>query len=226
MIELHLVRHGIRFDSENPSWRKTAKRPKDTPLSERGIKQAKEVGEYLKGKNITHIISSPYYRTLETSQHIAETLDTSPKIIIEEGVREWVKVQLAQPVYISRKEAVEIFPSLDHEYKSTFDCPTKIETPEEIRERCNQFVSYLTHFLKELLENSSNSKVSVVVISHAATLISLINALNKKADLSLQVGTATISTFHLEDSNWVMKSCAESSHLSEGLQFPWGFEDS
>ena len=38
-----VIRHGERMDVVNYEWKKTAARPYDTPLSERGVEQVREV---------------------------------------------------------------------------------------------------------------------------------------------------------------------------------------
>jgi broad specificity phosphatase PhoE len=57
----------------------------DTPLTPLGVQQAIETGKFLRDKAaFDAIFSSPYMRTLQTSQHIAEQLSPSaPRIILE-----------------------------------------------------------------------------------------------------------------------------------------------
>src|SRR5262245_12025912 len=61
----------------------------DTPLTPLGVQQATSTGQFLRDKAAFDVIfSSPYTRTMQTSQHIAEQLGTVPPIILEERVRE------------------------------------------------------------------------------------------------------------------------------------------
>ncbi|MBN2733177.1 MAG: histidine phosphatase family protein [Balneolaceae bacterium] len=46
---------------------------KDPPLNETGIKRAKTLADHLKETNITAIYSTPYKRTMQTVQQIADT---------------------------------------------------------------------------------------------------------------------------------------------------------
>lgn len=61
----------------------------DTPLTSLGVQQAITTGQFLHDRyNFDVIFSSPYMRTLQTSQHIAEQLAAVPRIILEERIRE------------------------------------------------------------------------------------------------------------------------------------------
>lgn len=56
------------------------------PLSERGFKDAERVTKLLSQENITHVISSPYKRALQTVENIAKLSELN--ILIDEGFRE------------------------------------------------------------------------------------------------------------------------------------------
>ena len=74
MNSVWFARHGNRQDFVNPHWLQSAERFYDTPLSQDGIIQAQNLGQYLKEKGISHIFSSPFRRTVETACHVAEVL--------------------------------------------------------------------------------------------------------------------------------------------------------
>lgn len=61
----------------------------DTPLTPVGVQQALATGLFLRNTcNFDVIFSSPYARTLQTSQHILENLANAPRIVMEERIRE------------------------------------------------------------------------------------------------------------------------------------------
>lgn len=64
MTTIYLVRHGQKLPHAG-----------DPGLTEIGLQQAKETGEYLKQFLITKLIASPYKRTVETAQQISSALD-------------------------------------------------------------------------------------------------------------------------------------------------------
>ena len=95
---LVIVRHGqsqrnvekerAKLAGEATVWGGTV-RDVDTPLTDLGVQQAIQTGKFLRSVAAFDVIfSSPYMRTLQTSQHIAEQLDHPSQIVIEERVRE------------------------------------------------------------------------------------------------------------------------------------------
>eukprot|EP00808_Paulinella_micropora_P012090 g59856.t1 len=86
-----LVRHGERQDHIDEEWILTAEKPFDPPLSERGMKQAHEVGLRLKkeGAKLDAIYCSPLYRTLQTAAQIADVLEVD--IFLETAIAETVQ---------------------------------------------------------------------------------------------------------------------------------------
>jgi broad specificity phosphatase PhoE len=73
-----IIRHGDRLD-HTPAWKTSPLRekwPNDTPLTDEGHKHATEVGKQLakSGKEFGLIISSPYYRCVQTASRIAQEL--------------------------------------------------------------------------------------------------------------------------------------------------------
>jgi 2,3-bisphosphoglycerate-dependent phosphoglycerate mutase len=56
------------------------------PLSERGLKDAERITELLSYENITHVVSSPYKRAIQTVEGIAFL--SKIEILIDEGFRE------------------------------------------------------------------------------------------------------------------------------------------
>lgn len=95
---LVIIRHGqsqrnvekerAKLSGEATVWGGTV-RDVDTPLTDLGVQQAIQTGKFLSSVAAFDVIfSSPYMRTLQTSQHIAEQLDHPSQIVIEERVRE------------------------------------------------------------------------------------------------------------------------------------------
>jgi 2,3-bisphosphoglycerate-dependent phosphoglycerate mutase len=72
-MHLLVIRHGECLGQCDPSYY----RDPDSPLSQRGRQQAQHVAERLRGERVTHILSSPLVRSLETASIIAETSGTA-----------------------------------------------------------------------------------------------------------------------------------------------------
>jgi broad specificity phosphatase PhoE len=87
-MKLYIVRHGMRLDYEDKSWKATAERPFDPPLSPTGFRQAAQTGGYLAGEGITAVYASPLIRAMQTATEIAEQLNLP--IHVEPGLTEWL----------------------------------------------------------------------------------------------------------------------------------------
>lgn len=96
-----IVRHGERIDSVDKSWKTTAERPHDPPLTPLGIEQAAASGRALRGHRLDVIFTSPFLRCVQTALAIAEALGPdAPRIQVEPGLGEWLfnRWFKAQPV--------------------------------------------------------------------------------------------------------------------------------
>lgn len=88
---IFLARHGERVDHVDASWKLRAPRPFDSPLTERGRRQARELGERLlrlERANVRYIFASPFERTVDTAHQVAQVLDLP--VYIENGACEWL----------------------------------------------------------------------------------------------------------------------------------------
>jgi len=85
---LWIVRHANRQDFVDPEWHETADRPHDPGLSPDGVEQAQRLAQRLTAASIQRVIASPFLRTVETAQAIAEALDQP--FALEPGLGEWL----------------------------------------------------------------------------------------------------------------------------------------
>lgn len=113
-----IARHGNRLDFVNPEWFNTAIRRYDPPLSEDGLIQAQELGQRLKTENIAHIFASPFLRTIQTANQVAEALDLPIKL--EAGLSEWLNPQwMTEFPQTHPRELLELnYPRIDWGYTS------------------------------------------------------------------------------------------------------------
>lgn len=139
---VYVVRHGERIDHVNPNWKASALNPDDPYLTEKGIQQAAALGNRLKSANLSHIFSSPFYRTVQTANEVAKV--TNVGIKIENGLSEWlngdwfgVKPKLQTPCELKKK-----FPLVDDTYTSLMPANYP-ETREMVIERCGEIARKL-----------------------------------------------------------------------------------
>lgn len=83
-----IARHGERIDHVDRTWRASAANPYDAFLTQKGLAQARALGRHLKNKDVTHIFASPFYRTVQTANQVAQELGLPMKI--EPGLGEYL----------------------------------------------------------------------------------------------------------------------------------------
>eukprot|EP01126_Amoeba_proteus_P020604 TRINITY_DN2094_c0_g1_i7.p1 TRINITY_DN2094_c0_g1~~TRINITY_DN2094_c0_g1_i7.p1 ORF type:complete len:265 (+),score=38.60 TRINITY_DN2094_c0_g1_i7:81-875(+) len=215
-----ILRHGNRLDHEDPSWRRTAADPEDSPLSVSGHAQASKVARFLRSSeyDVQYIFSSPYTRTLQTATPIAKEFVVP--IRVEFGITEHVS-EVGSEVNHKPQQHYQVpwdsFP-IDREYTS-IGTSQEGENDALLHERVMPFIQFL--------ENDSRfSKGTVVLVSHASTVISLVRGFMRDIGLPIFPGTCTITEllYHPERSSWEMrKNCCYAHLHPTGRQFAWGF---
>lgn len=117
--EIFLIRHGIRRDFEDPSWKLTAAEPNDPPLAESGLRQGGDIARALVDDGIEPIRAiycSPFLRALQTAAPAARLLDVPVRI--EPGFGEWLSPEFfsTPPLLLSLRDAAEFCPMVDVGY--------------------------------------------------------------------------------------------------------------
>lgn len=156
-----LVRHGHKKTLDDPDWIKTATRPYDTPLSQKGIKQAEETARFLEREKIDVIFASPFYRTLEKACIIADRLHK--KVNVEWGFCEWLNPNWFDklPVLMSTEETSEVFHLINAEYVS-FTRPKypEIDRDVHVYERVNNTMMKIKEYYGG----------SILIVGHGASV--------------------------------------------------------
>lgn len=162
-----IARHGNRLDFIHPEWFNTAKRRYDPPLSDDGIIQAKELGKRLKFERITHIFASPFLRTIQTANEVAEILDLPIKI--EAGLSEWLNPDwMTETPETESKEELKIkYPRIDWRYISHI-IPQYPETEAMVNSRCQEIARIL---VREFQEDMLLVGHSVSVVGNVTGLV-------------------------------------------------------
>jgi broad specificity phosphatase PhoE len=181
---LIVIRHGDRWDYENPDWNRKTTRPGDPPLSALGHQQARETGVLLDsllsslqvdGNDVT-LLSSPFLRTLQTSDGMLSALRRTKnarniQILPESSIFEWDGKEngLWHASLPSLEERWNYFPRLNVKHPSLF-VPDLPEPRSKFVERCDRAV-------KELNGRYPYQPRSVIVlVTHAAGCVGLCRA--------------------------------------------------
>lgn len=198
-----IARHGNRLDFVHPEWFNTAKRPYDPPLSEDGVIQAQQLGKRLMGENIKQIFASPFLRTVQTANCVAEFLDLPIKL--ESGLSEWLNPawMVSDPERHSITELLEFFPRIDVSYNSRVIARYP-ETIEQVNERTSKTILHLTDEFSE----------DLLFVGHGASVVGTARG--------LMGGTATVNAMLCcliklvrQEQTWVMELNGDVSHLSD-----------
>ncbi|CAI5760422.1 unnamed protein product [Candida verbasci] len=240
--EIYIARHGYRSNwlppphPPNPTGIDS-----DPPLAPHGVEQAKQLAAFLTSLPIKDkpqfIISSPFYRCIETSKPIAQMLDL--KVAIDRGVGEWFqKSRNVIPIPANYDELNHFFGNVlinediwprDNLHVIPND---KGETNEEVFERCKLFwLKFIPAFEAKFpdIEN-------ILIVTHAATKIALGSALLKLKSITdyiddnitlLRAGACSLSKysriFESDDYNWKIVMNGNCEFLTKGEEMNWNF---
>jgi broad specificity phosphatase PhoE len=196
-----IARHANRLDFVHPEWFNTAPKPYDPPLSSDGLFQADRLGQRLKIEPIKYIFSSPFLRTIQTADRIAEALDLTIKI--ETGLSEWLNPQwmnkipeLNYPQFLEKK-----YPRLDRHYISKI-LPQYPETELQVRQRTAETIKLLVAECRE----------DMLLIGHSASVEGAILGLIG-GNIPIKVPLCSLFKIVGDRDIWQLEINADASHL-------------
>lgn len=234
---IYIARHGYRSNwlppphPPNPTGINS-----DVPLAPHGVDQAKELAAYLASlpddKKPQFLLTSPFYRCVETAQPAAEMLNIP--IVLERGIGEYYKKgrnvipqpanyevltgffsRLADNDVWDRDNTVGVIPSLLG------------EDEEDIFDRCKLFWSKFI----PVFEAKYPDIERVLLITHAATKIALGMSLLGFGNVFeyideenhvLRAGACSLDQYDLED-KWTLKMNGNCDFLTDGEEMNWNF---
>lgn len=94
----------------------------------------------------------------------------------------------------------------------------------------NRTAGFLEAFIPEVEHRMPTTHSRVLLVGHAATVITLTRELLGDRDLPLRVGCCTLTDLKRKPGSnvlggWTVNALATGDHLREGIQRDWGFED-
>lgn len=75
-MELYLIRHAQSRNNALPE----EQRVEDPPITEVGHKQAAQLGDWIPSLGLTRLVTSPFLRTLQTTEHIHRATGLTPHV--------------------------------------------------------------------------------------------------------------------------------------------------
>ncbi|MEH2269523.1 MAG: histidine phosphatase family protein [Nostoc sp.] len=200
-----IARHANRLDFVNPDWFLTAERRYDPPLSDDGMVQAQQLAKRLKGENISHIFASPFLRTVQTANAVAEMLNLPIKL--ETGLSEWLNPvwMTEEPDRLSTPALAELFPRIDSSYTSRIAAKFP-ETHEKVRERSGQTARCLaTEFFPE----------DILLIAHGASVLGgAMGLVGEIAKTEVKASLCSLVKVVRQDPEWLLELTGDTSHLT------------
>ena len=198
-----VARHGNRLDFVNPEWFNTAENPYDPPLSDDGVIQAQQLGQRLKSETIAHIFSSPFLRTVQTANQVAQALDLPIKL--EAGLSEWLNPDWMRqkPETLSPKALFQKYPRIEGSYSSRV-VPQYPESYEAVMQRTAQTV-------RQLVEEFSED---ILLVGHGASLIGTTVGL-VKGNPTVNASLCCLVKLVRHSEQWEMELNGDISHLSQ-----------
>lgn len=200
-----IARHANRLDFVNPDWFLTAEKRYDPPLSDDGIIQAEQLAKRLKGEKISHIFASPFLRTVQTANAIAEVLDLPIKL--ETGLSEWLNPEwmTEAPERLSTSALAALFPRIDISYTSRVAAQYP-ETHEQVRQRSAQTARCL---VSEFWPND------ILLVAHGASVLgAAMGLVGEIAKTEVKATLCSLVKVVRQESEWLLELKGDTSHLT------------
>ncbi|MBD2414136.1 histidine phosphatase family protein [Nostoc calcicola FACHB-389] len=200
-----IARHANRLDFVNPDWFLTAERRYDPPLSDDGTIQAQQLAKRLKGEKIAHIFASPFLRTVQTANAVAEVLNLPIKL--ETGLSEWLNPvwMTEEPERLSTPALAELFQRIDIGYTSRI-AANYPETHEKVRERSGQTARCL---VSEFFPDN------ILLVAHGASVLgAAMGLVGEIAKTEVKASLCSLVKVVRDEPEWLLELKGDTSHLT------------
>jgi probable phosphoglycerate mutase len=169
-MEIYLIRHG---ETRENVFRRH--QPEDTPLTENGERQAREVAKQISGIKPTHLISSTLVRSLETAREIGKENGLVPETSAH-------FVELMRPSHLHGHRHTSL-PSIWFYIKWCLGRDTGHKDDSESYRRVRDRIKRAQDYLSSLPPDAR-----VVVVSHSVFISLFVAHLCRERSLSLWTG--------------------------------------
>jgi 2,3-bisphosphoglycerate-dependent phosphoglycerate mutase len=177
----------------------------DSPLTERGIAQAKALGERLTRETFSALYSSDLGRAVQTAQMIA--VATGHKIVTDERLRER---HLGIFQGLNGNEIREKYPE-EYRLHRTLGPSYVIPGGESVEQQVARNVAFLNEIaVKHVGE-------TIVVVTHGGVLSGLFRytfSIPFDAPRRFEFTNAGLNVFNYEEGNWFLQTWGDISHLN------------
>ncbi len=199
-----IARHGNRIDFVNPAWFNTAERRYDPHLSDDGQIQAQQLAHRLMGEGITQIITSPFLRTVQTANAVAECLDLSIKL--DWGLGEWLNPDwMSFPETLPPEILAQEFPRIDLSHP--IGIPRYPETWNDCLERTSNTAKRLVNTFHQ---------DHLLFVGHGASVLgTTLGLIPSLKETEIKPSLCSLMKLVQDGENWVLELNGDTSHLTQ-----------
>jgi 2,3-bisphosphoglycerate-dependent phosphoglycerate mutase len=179
----------------------------DSPLTEKGIAQAKALGERLAREAFTALYSSDLGRAVQTALMVAET--TGHKVVTDARLRER---HLGIFQGLNGDEIKEKHPE-EYRLHRTMGPSYVIPGGESVQQQVARNVAYLTEIAAQ------HPGETIVVVTHGGVLSGFFRhalSIPLEAPRRFEFMNASLNVFAYEEGNWMLRTWGDVSHLVSG----------
>lgn len=230
---IYICRHGFRMSWIGAENFPMTNRPRDPVLTAHGQQQARHLANYFASlpawQQPQLIVSSPYYRCLQTAVPTAAALHL--ELVAEPGLAEWFPTATPDTgVHPSPAPAAymkQYVPELSLSWSPLLYPDAKGESISQLHARARRVLDLIQQRCHHL------GLSRVLLCSHAATIIAMGRVLlNDDADgkrtASIGAGTCSLSKYTRpkDDAHaqWTQELNGDASFLPEGVEREWHFD--
>ncbi len=177
----------------------------DSPLTERGLAQARALAERLTREKFTSLYSSDLGRAVQTAEKIANA--TGHSVITDPRLRER---HLGIFQGLSGDEIRERFPE-EYKLHRTVGPTYVIPGGESVEQQAARNIAFLTEL------GAKHVGETVVVVTHGGVLSGLFRhtfSIPFTAPRRFDFTNAGLNVFNFEDGNWFLQTWGDVSHLA------------
>lgn len=211
--KLYLVRHAQSTNNAYPE----PQRIPDPPLTDLGKQQALALATFAPKIDATHLLTSPFLRTLQTTEPIVRTTGLVPIIhaeLFEQGgcYRGYDPIGKYPEPGLRRSEIAKHFPGWHIDPAIDEQGWNKLPHYENLdmaKERAKRVA-------KKLQQEFQDSAARVLLVIHADFKLRLLEALLRRDDLEASLGSVintSISSLILESNEWQLDTWNNHQHL-------------
>lgn len=236
---IYIARHGFRANwLPEPHPPNPTGIDSDPPLAPHGVDQAVELAEYLgklpENEKPQFIITSPFYRCLQTAEPVAKQLNL--KVHLDRGVGEWFKEsRKVIPVPAGYDRLREFFPDVlgsEESWPGSGVVPSaEGESEDAIFARAGRFWAVFFALFQQKHPEVSR----VLFITHAATKIALGMSLMQFESVhdefefqgektKLRSGACSIDKYSKDGDAWTILENGRTDFLALGEEMNWNFD--